>query len=77
MPAVQSIWKSNKREYIKTTTPCTNCGGQYMFGTPRGEVPLNKDGKPCKHSYRGTGKGTYSVSYCIHCNDKLTTDSGD
>jgi len=81
--AIRSIWNSNTRGYVETATnvPCTNCGGQYMFGTPSGMSPLNKEGVPCKHSYTrpdvGYRSSTYSVTRCEHCNDKLTVDSGD
>jgi len=77
------VWDSKTRNRVNTPTivPCTNCGGQYMFGTPRGNVPLNKQGQPCKHSYTQPGPGyrssTYSVTYCEHCDDPLSIDSGD
>lgn len=63
------------------TRPCTNCGGQYMFGTPRGKVQLNQDGVPCTHSYKaGTRQSIYRsvhTSMCEHCGDTWTSDSGD
>lgn len=61
------------------TFPCTNCGGQYMYGQPRGQVPLRPDGTPCKHDY--TSEPTqwrYLNNYrCKHCNDVFQVDSGD
>lgn len=63
------------------TRPCTNCGGQYMFGTPRGKVQLNRGGVPCTHSYKaGTRQSIYRsvhTSECEHCGDVWTSDSAD
>jgi len=64
------------------TRPCTNCGGQYMFGTPRGKVPLRYcDGSPCTHSYKAASRQsiyrTIHTSECEHCGDTWTSDSGD
>lgn len=62
------------------TRPCTNCGGQYMFGTPRGKVQLNQGGVPCAHSYVTSQQPIYltlRTSVCEHCGDVWTSDSGD
>ena len=60
------------------TLKCTNCGGQYMFGTPRGEVRLNKEGVPCTHSYTSQTVGRCLTQYtCQHCGDSYQIDSGD
>lgn len=58
--------------------PCTNCGGQRMFGTPTGEVQLRKDGSPCMHEYRRESLGRCYTAYsCIHCEDSYSIDSSD
>lgn len=65
---------------IPDTRPCTNCGGQYMFGTPRGKVWLNTSGVPCTHHYVMVGEQpryAVSTSVCKHCGDTWTSDSGD
>lgn len=60
------------------TLRCTNCGGQYMFGQPTGEVRLNKEGNPCKHSYTSKTVGRCLTEYtCEHCGDRYQIDSGD
>ena len=61
------------------TIPCNNCGGQYQWGKPSGEVSLRKDtGEPCVHEYRGYSKGNCYTGYtCIHCEDNYSIDSGD
>ena len=60
------------------TFACKNCGGQYQFGKPTGEVKLNKDGVPCTHSYTGRNAGRCYTEYtCIHCEDRHSIDSGD
>lgn len=61
------------------TIPCGNCGGQYQWGNPTGEVLLRKDnGEPCVHEYRGYSKGRCYTGYtCIHCGDEYSIDSGD
>lgn len=58
--------------------PCYNCGGQYMFGTPRGKVKLNTNGVPCTHSYTSKTVGRCLTEYtCTHCGDRYQIDSGD
>lgn len=61
------------------TFKCTNCGGQYMFGSPTGEVKLRReDGTPCKHEYEGKNLSRcYNGYTCKHCGDYYTVDSGD
>lgn len=60
------------------TLGCTNCGGQYMYGKPKGEVRLNKQGDPCKHSYKSSIVGRCLTQYiCDHCSDSYQIDSGD
>lgn len=60
------------------TLDCNNCGGQYMFGRPRGEVRLNKDRQPCTHSYLSRNVGRCLTEYlCEHCGDRYQIDSGD
>lgn len=68
--------------YEGGTLPCTNCGGQTMFGTPTGLVPLRADGTPCLHTYaehstpqeRQRGAHRYR---CTGCGERNTIDSGD
>lgn len=63
---------------LTDTMPCSNCGRQYMFGRPTGQVNLNKDGVPCTHSYNFENRGRdYNVYTCIHCGDNFSIDSGD
>jgi len=60
------------------TFPCNNCGNQYMFGTPTGQVRLNKNGVPCTHNYEGWTKGnstTLSEFTCLECGDKFEVDT--
>jgi hypothetical protein len=60
------------------TLGCTNCGGQYMYGTPRGKVRANKEGKPCRHKYTSKTVGRCLTEYtCEHCGDRFQIDSGD
>ena len=57
---------------------CKNCGAQYMYGTPRGVVPLNREGVPCTHSYKGRSAGRCLTQYeCEFCEDRYQIDSGD
>ena len=57
---------------------CRNCGGQYMYGTPRGTVRLREDGTPCTHSYTSKTVGRCLTEYtCEHCGDRFQIDSGD
>ena len=57
---------------------CTNCGAQKMYGKPTGIVRMNKEGKPCTHSYKGERIGRCLMSYtCEHCGDHFDVDSGD
>lgn len=60
------------------TVTCDNCGGQYMYGNPSGEVNLNKDGVPCTHEYTSETIGRcYHRHICKHCGDTFHIDSGD
>ena len=60
------------------TLACTNCGGQYMFGRPTGQVRLNSSGDPCKHSYTSRVVGRCLTEYtCTECGDRYQIDSGD
>lgn len=62
----------------KTHRACTNCGGQYMYGSPRGEVKLRPDGTPCTHNYTSKTVGRCLTEYtCKHCGDSYQIDSGD
>lgn len=60
------------------TVRCDNCGGQYMYGTPTGQVKLRADGTPCTHRYNSEKIGNcLHRSTCKHCGDSYTIDSGD
>ena len=60
------------------TLPCTNCGGQYMFGSPKGQVRLNREGQPCHHKYSSKTVGRCLTEYtCSECGDRYQIDSGD
>lgn len=61
------------------TVDCDNCGAQYMFGKPSGQVRLRPDGTPCKHEYKGSaGQWRCTHDYlCVHCGDSYMIDSGD
>lgn len=60
------------------TLPCDNCGGQYMFGRPTGQVNMDYSGQPCKHEYTGQNVGRCLTEYtCKHCGDRYQIDSGD
>lgn len=60
------------------TLPCHNCGGQYMYGRPKGQVRLNKEGQPCTHSYQSATVGRCLTEYtCQHCGDRYQIDSSD
>ena len=62
----------------KTHRDCSNCGGQYMYGTGKGEVRLNKDGVPCTHRYTSRIVGRCLTEYtCEECGDRYQIDSGD
>lgn len=80
VPADQQRHKTVVAGYDSATDTfkCTNCGGQYMFGSPKGEVNLRPDGTPCKHEYTGTVIGRCYTRYiCKHCGDSHSIDSGD
>lgn len=65
-------------DHLTDTLACTNCGGQYMYGTPRGKVRIREDGTPCTHSYRSKTVGRCLTEYtCEHCGDRYQIDSGD
>jgi hypothetical protein len=62
----------------KTHRGCHNCGSQYMYGTPRGEVRLNKEGVPCTHNYHSRTIGRCLTEYtCENCGDRYEIDSSD
>ena len=60
------------------TLGCQNCGGQYMYGSPKGQVRLRADGTPCAHEYESKTVGRCLTQYtCKHCGDSYHIDSGD
>jgi hypothetical protein len=60
------------------TLPCRNCGGQYMYGSPSGEVNARPDGSACVHEYTSKTVGRCLTEYtCVHCGDRYQIDSGD
>lgn len=80
VPEEHQKWKKVVGGYDSNTDtfPCSNCGGQYMFSKPKGEVDLRPDGTPCKHSYIQKTVGNCLNEYtCTHCNDTYQIDSGD
>lgn len=67
-----------KNHKDQTHKPCLNCGGQYMYGTPTGFSPINKEGNPCHHVYKITNKtSTYRIYSCVNCSLVFDIDSGD
>lgn len=80
VPAGDNKYKSVIAGYDKVTDTfeCRNCGGQYMFGSPKGQVRLNKEGVPCTHSYTSQTVGRCLTEYtCMHCDEHYQIDSGD
>ena len=80
VPAGDSKYKSVIAGYDKETDTfeCRNCGGQYMFGRPTGEVRINKEGVPCTHVYQSKTVGRCLTEYtCVHCDERFEIDSGD
>ena len=80
VPAHQQRYKNVYASYDADTDTlaCGNCGGQYMFGTPKGQVRLNKDGQPCTHKYTSRTVGRCLTEYtCSECGDRYQIDSGD
>lgn len=80
VPAGDNKYKSVIAGYDKEsdTFACTNCGGQYMFGRPTGQVYVDNSGQPCKHEYTGKTVGRCLTEYnCKHCGDRYQIDSGD
>lgn len=60
------------------TFGCTNCGGQYMYGRPTGQVPIDFSGQPCVHKYTSKTVGRCLTEYtCEFCSDRYQIDSGD
>jgi len=60
------------------TRRCGNCGAQYQYGKPTGQVPLRSDGTPCQHQYtasEGQWRGTTNYT-CRHCGDYYMVDGG-
>lgn len=73
-------WKSVIAGYDadSDTLPCNNCGGQYMFGRPTGQVNVDFGGQPCVHEYAGANVGRCLTEYaCKFCGDRYQIDSGD
>lgn len=60
------------------TLPCTNCGAQYMWGQPTGQVRLDRAGNPCYHKYTSQTVGRCLTEYtCTECGDGYQIDSSD
>ena len=73
---VEKTQEEKEYRYWETSTqrPCTNCGGQYMFGRATGLVSLDKSGNPCKHEYEMksimNGDRVYEYKYtCKNCGE--------
>lgn len=76
---VYRAWAAGYRA-ADNTIPCQNCGGQEMFGEPRGYVRLRADGTPCTHNYSVVQHARYSHVHSLVCSDCGAThelDSGD
>ena len=69
-------WSWNKD---KDTKDCTNCGGQYQFGSPTGVVRHNSEAVPCTHQYKQVPQsGRCLTRYrCTECSDSYVIDSSD
>ena len=79
-PAGDAKYKKVIAGYDESTDTfaCNNCGGQYMFGRPTGQVPLNILGEPCTHNYTSKTVGRCLTEYtCTECGDRYQIDSGD
>jgi hypothetical protein len=79
-PAGDNKYKNVIAGYDRETDTfeCTNCGGQYMYSRPTGQVPLNKNGEPCRHQYSSKKVGRCLTEYtCVLCDDRYQIDSGD
>lgn len=62
----------------KTHKPCTNCGGQTMWGRATGLVTVRPNGEACLHEYQGKTIGRCLTAYtCRHCAEGFIIDSGD
>ena len=80
VPAGDNQYKHVLAGYDKETDTleCQNCGGQYMYGSPRGVVNIDYSGQPCRHVYQSSNAGRCLTNYkCIHCGDSYQIDSGD
>lgn len=67
-------------DLVSNTLPCNNCGGQYMYTSPKGMVRLRPDGNPCMHDYKDVSDTHFRSlrNYqCTHCQDSYEIDSGD
>jgi hypothetical protein len=63
---------------VTNTLPCRNCGGQYQWGRPTGNVRLRPDGTPCTHEYSSQHISRALCGFtCWHCADHFEIDSGD
>ena len=80
MPAGDSKYKNVISGYNpdSDTFNCSNCGGQYMFGRPSGQVKTRPDGTACTHTYQSSNAGRCLTNYvCVHCGDSYQIVSGD
>lgn len=68
----------SKYNLANDTVQCNNCGGQYMFGSPKGHVKPNAAGDGCWHDYKSSNAGRCLTNYvCQYCGDAYQIDSGD
>lgn len=73
-------WKKVIYGYDEATDslPCHNCGGQYQWGKPSGQVGSDYSGNACRHQYEGRNAGRCLTEYtCKFCGDRYQIDSGD
>ena len=73
-------YKTMFADYDKATDTlsCTNCGAQMQYGRASGQVPLNRQGEPCRHKYVSKTVGRCLTEYtCSDCGHRYQIDSGD
>ena len=76
-------WLKSRSDYDEETHTqrCFNCSprGMFVSDEPKGIVPLDRDGNPCKHNYieKKLGNCWYSYTCANGCGESYTIDSGD
>lgn len=78
--AENRVWKRLMQGYNRKddSFPCMNCGGQYQFGVPTGQVDLDVFGSPCVHEYKVHKVSGFAIEYvCDRCQDQYVVDALD